>query len=62
VREDTAKYLRNLDPNSAPYDPKSRSMKENPKPESDGQNFRGDNFVKTTGDYMAFIESEGLMV
>jgi len=32
IREDTAKYLRNLDPNSAPYDPKSRSMKENPNP------------------------------
>jgi pre-mRNA-processing factor SLU7 len=32
IREDTAKYLRNLDPNSAPYDPKSRSMKTNPNP------------------------------
>jgi pre-mRNA-processing factor SLU7 len=62
VREDTAKYLRNLDPNSAPYDPKSRSMKENPNPLQEDQDFRGDNFVKTTGDYMAFVESEGLMV
>ena len=25
-REDTAKYLRNLDPKSAYYDPKTRSM------------------------------------
>ena len=33
VREDVAKYLRNLDPNSAFYDPKSRSMRENPNPE-----------------------------
>ena len=24
IREDTAKYLRNLDPNSAHYDPKTR--------------------------------------
>ena len=32
IREDTAKYLRNLDPESAPYDPKSRSMKNNPNP------------------------------
>jgi len=32
IREDTAKYLRNLDPNSAPYDGKSRSMKDNPNP------------------------------
>lgn len=33
IREDTAKYLRNLDPNSAYYDPKTRSMRENPNPE-----------------------------
>lgn len=32
IREDTAKYLRNLDLNSAHYDPKSRSMRENPTP------------------------------
>lgn len=32
IREDTAKYLKNLDLNSAFYDPKSRSMKENPTP------------------------------
>uniref|UniRef100_A0A0M3HLX2 Pre-mRNA-splicing factor SLU7 n=1 Tax=Ascaris lumbricoides TaxID=6252 RepID=A0A0M3HLX2_ASCLU len=28
--EDTAKYLYNLDPNGPYYDPKSRSMRENP--------------------------------
>lgn len=32
IREDTAKYLRNLDPNSAYYDPKTRSMRDNPNP------------------------------
>lgn len=32
IREDTAKYLRNLDPNSAYYDPKTRSMRDNPDP------------------------------
>lgn len=32
IREDTAKYLRNLDPESAYYDPKSRSMREDPTP------------------------------
>ena len=32
IREDTAKYLLNLDPNSAHYDPKSRSMREDPQP------------------------------
>jgi pre-mRNA-processing factor SLU7 len=30
IKKDTAKYLRNICPNSAPYDPKSRFMKENP--------------------------------
>lgn len=35
IREDTAKYLRNLDPNSAYYDPKTRSMRENPNPRKD---------------------------
>ena len=30
ICEDTAKYLYNLDPNSAFYDPKTRSMRENP--------------------------------
>lgn len=32
IREDTAKYLRNLDPDSAYYDPKTRSMREAPDP------------------------------
>ena len=32
IKEDTAKYLRNLDENSAFYDGKTRTMKE-PKPE-----------------------------
>lgn len=46
LREDTAKYLRNLDPNSAYYDPKTRSMRENPFPESDPRSipFAGDNY------------------
>jgi pre-mRNA-processing factor SLU7 len=30
IREDTAKYLINLDPESAYYDPKTRSMRDNP--------------------------------
>ncbi|XP_044258037.1 pre-mRNA-splicing factor Slu7 [Tribolium madens] len=49
IREDTAKYLRNLDPNSAYYDPKTRSMRENPNPNKD-DNYAGENFVKFTGD------------
>ena len=57
IREDTAKYLRNLDPNSAPYDPKSRSMKENPNPflPEEKQEFKGDNYQKLTGDYLNLI-------
>jgi pre-mRNA-processing factor SLU7 len=32
IREDTAKYLLNLDINSAHYDPKTRSMRADPLP------------------------------
>nr|CAH7765426.1 unnamed protein product [Callosobruchus chinensis] len=49
IREDTAKYLRNLDPSSAYYDPKTRSMRENPNPAKDDV-YRGENFVRFTGD------------
>ncbi|XP_069027413.1 pre-mRNA-splicing factor SLU7 [Embiotoca jacksoni] len=53
IREDTAKYLRNLDPNSAYYDPKTRAMRENPyfntgmNPDEVG--YAGDNFARYTG-------------
>lgn len=53
LREDTAKYLYNLDPNSAYYDPKTRSMRENPLPENSKApvtaTFKGENFVRYTG-------------
>jgi len=54
IREDTAKYLYNLDPNSAYYDPKARSMRENPfaiqgKDVTDVP-YAGDNFVRFSGD------------
>jgi len=51
IREDTAKYLLNLDPNSAHYDPKSRSMREDPQPHKAKKAFAGDNFVRKSGDY-----------
>lgn len=35
IREDTAKYLLNLDVNSSHYDPKTRSMREDPLPDAD---------------------------
>jgi len=59
IREDTAKYLLNLDVNSAYYDPKSRSMRDDPfkhlKEEEKGI-FRGDNFLKSAGDSKALTE------
>mmetsp|Transcript_47937 Transcript_47937/g.35148 ORF Transcript_47937/g.35148 Transcript_47937/m.35148 type:complete len:128 (+) Transcript_47937:458-841(+) len=64
IREDTAKYLRNLDPNSAPYDGKSRSMKENPNPAmpDEQQYFRGDNYARMTGDYLKLMNQEGFIM
>ena len=51
IREHTAKYLLNLDPNSAHYDPKSRSMRSNPRPQDEAEDatYSGDNFVRHTG-------------
>ncbi|CAM9812327.1 unnamed protein product, partial [Laminaria digitata] len=52
IREDRAKYLYNLDPNSAYYDPKTRAMRDNPMPEANMEDlvFAGDNFIRYTGD------------
>ncbi|CAH2046865.1 unnamed protein product, partial [Iphiclides podalirius] len=50
IREDTAKYLRNLDPNSAYYDPKTRSMRDNPNPGATESEYLGENFVRFSGD------------
>ena len=51
IREDTAKYLYNLNENAPYYDPKSRSMRENPfanvpGKEKEAAKFAGENFVK----------------
>lgn len=60
IREDTAKYLLNLDVNSAYYDPKSRSMRQDPlahlKDEEKGTTFRGDNFLRHSGDSKSLTE------
>lgn len=52
IREDTAKYLINLNPESAYYDPKTRSMRDAPvknvAPED--AKFAGDNFLRFSGD------------
>ena len=52
IREDTAKYLRNLDLSSAHYDPKTRSMRQTPYPgkRPDEVLYAGDNFVRQSGD------------
>mmetsp|Transcript_17116 Transcript_17116/g.37218 ORF Transcript_17116/g.37218 Transcript_17116/m.37218 type:complete len:561 (+) Transcript_17116:42-1724(+) len=60
IREDTAKYLRNLDLNSAYYDPKSRSMRQDPTPEiaAGDKDYAGDNFVRYSGDVKRFAQLE----
>jgi len=72
IREDTAKYLRNLDPNSAYYDPKSRSMRDNPyannadegndfgqqQAAAESLGFAGDNFSRISGDAVALAETQ----
>ncbi|ORM41403.1 Pre-mRNA-splicing factor Slu7 [Babesia sp. Xinjiang] len=53
IREDTAKYLINLDINSAYYDPKSRSLRGDPllgMVNTEKHTFRGDNELFTSGD------------
>jgi pre-mRNA-processing factor SLU7 len=52
IREDKAKYLRNLNIDSAHYDPKTRAMRENPNPDINPQDadFAGDNFLRYTGE------------
>ena len=60
IREDTAKYLRNLEIGSAYYDPKSRSMRDNPNPEvaPDDSQFAGDNFARISGDAVGLAETQ----
>jgi pre-mRNA-processing factor SLU7 len=56
--EDRAKYLINLDPDSAFYDPKSRSMRDNPNEGKDDSSvtFTGDNASKQTGEMGEFYD------
>lgn len=61
IREDTAKYLFNLDPNSAPYDPKSRTLKEDPGA-GGKRGFKGDTNTKLSGDYIDQIQYEAFMI
>ncbi|VDD95972.1 unnamed protein product [Enterobius vermicularis] len=63
IREDTAKYLYNLDPNGPYYDPKSRSMRENPfanmpGKEREAAKFAGENFIRYTGEVVQANEAQ----
>lgn len=62
IREDTAKYLYNLDPNSAYYDPKTRSMRTNPFKDTgktaEHSEFAGENFVRSSGDTLKMAASQ----
>lgn len=60
IREDMPKYLRNLDLNSAFYDPKSRAMRANPLPNENPEDlaFAGDNFVRYTGDAVKLAQNQ----
>jgi hypothetical protein len=62
IREDTPKYLRNLDLNSAYYDPKARSMRSNPLPNENPEDlaFAGDNFVRYSGDALTMQATQVL--
>ena len=62
IREDTAKYLFNLDVNSAYYDPKTRSMRSNPLANTGKEalmsQYVGDNFVRFSGDAEEFAKKQ----
>jgi pre-mRNA-processing factor SLU7 len=62
IREDTAKYLYNFDPKSPFYDPKSRSMRENPfknmNKDPSELKYAGENFTRHTGDVMGFAHQQ----
>ena len=61
VREDTAKYLLNLDTDSAFYDPKTRAMRENPFPDKrPGVDvvYAGDNVWKASGAVSAMADAQ----
>ncbi len=51
IREDRAKYLYNLDVDSAYYDPKTRTMREAPNPNirPEDAEYAGDNFARAQG-------------
>lgn len=61
IGSDYSKYLLSLNLDSAYYDPKSRSMRENPLPGMDDKAFKGENHVRLSGDTSKFREIEGFI-
>lgn len=59
IREDTAKYLMNLDTKSAHYDPKTRSMRGNPNLGNPNAVYQGDNALRVSGDTGAMGRLQG---
>ena len=62
LRDDKAKYIYNLDENSASYNAKSHSMNENPNPGGDSSSFQGDQKDKFTGDSLTLLEQEKFQI
>ncbi|EAS01139.2 Pre-mRNA-splicing factor SLU7 (macronuclear) [Tetrahymena thermophila SB210] len=58
IREDKAKYLRNLSEDSATFISKNRSMRENPTPNDPNSDFKGENALRMTGGAVEFIKQE----
>ena len=63
IREDPAKYLYNLNENGPYYDPKSRSMRENPfqgvpGKEAEAAKFAGENYIRYTGEVIRANEAQ----
>lgn len=59
IREDTAKYLLNLDLDSAKYDPKTRTMTAQGEERSQAtQLLDEENFMRSTGDAAEFIKAQ----
>ncbi len=60
IREDTAKYLRNLDVKSAYYDPKTRAMRSNPNPDKNPSelDYAGENFIRYSGDTIKVAQQQ----
>ncbi|KAI3385507.1 hypothetical protein SNEBB_003407 [Seison nebaliae] len=62
IREDIAKYLLNLNLDSAYYDAKSRSMRENPYDDTEKDNgkngYIGDNFIRYSGETRDFAKAQ----